>query len=63
VPLKKGSDVDLGKPLKNLIASLYSTADKPADFSTAIAEFQRLRTTAVSKQFEKSHSALEALMK
>ena len=29
VPLKKGSEVELSKPLKNLISSTYSTADKP----------------------------------
>ncbi len=63
VPLKKGSDVDLAKPLKNLIASLFSTADAPTDFTASISEFHRLRNTAVSKQYEQSVPALEALCK
>lgn len=63
VPLKKASDVDLIKPLKNIIASLYSTADTPADFTSALSEFNKLRTQALSKTLDKSLPALEVLYK
>jgi len=61
VPLKKPSDVDIVKPLKNLIASSYSTADKPHDYSEAINEFNKLRTNAVWRVFEKYESSLEVV--
>ncbi|GFG30115.1 hypothetical protein Cfor_09518 [Coptotermes formosanus] len=59
VPLKKPSDVDIVKPLKNLISSSYSTADKPYDYSEAINEFNKLRTNAVWRVYEKYESSLE----
>lgn len=59
VPLKKPSDVDVVKPLKNLISSSYSTADKPQDYSEAINELSKLRTNAVWRVFEKYESSLE----
>lgn len=54
VPFKKSSDVDIVKPLKNLIHSTYNTGDNNEDFSDAINELNRLRTTAIWKVFEKS---------
>lgn len=61
VPLKKPSDVDLVKPLKNLIQSRYSTADKPEDYSDAINELAKLRNNAIWRAFEKYESSLEVL--
>lgn len=61
VPLKKPSEVDLAKPLKNLIQSRYSTADKPEDYSEAINEFSKLRNNAIWKAFEKYESSLEVV--
>lgn len=61
VPLKKPSDVDLVKPLKNLIQSRYSTADKPEDYSEAIAELAKIRSNAVWRVFEKFESSLEVI--
>lgn len=61
VPLKKPTDVDIVKPLKNLISSSYSTADKPQDFSEAINELSKLRTNAVWRVFEKYESSLEVV--
>lgn len=61
VPLKKPSDVDIVKPLKNMIQSRYSTADKPEDYSEAINEFAKLRSTAIWRAFEKYESSLEVL--
>lgn len=63
VPLKKASDVDIVKPLKNIIATLYSTADNPEDFSADIQELSYMRTQAVSKSLDKSAAALELLYK
>lgn len=61
VPLKKPSDVDVEKPLKNLIQSRYSTADKPEDCSEAITEFAKLRNSAIWRVFEKYESSLEVI--
>nr|CAH7717144.1 unnamed protein product [Callosobruchus chinensis] len=60
-PLKKPSDVDIVKPLKNLIQSRYSTADKPEDCSEAINEFSKMRTNALWKAFEKYESSLDLI--
>lgn len=60
VPLKKPSEVDVVKPLKNLIQSSYSGTDQSvADHSEAINEFSKLRNTAIWKAFEKYESSLE----
>ncbi|ODN01568.1 Programmed cell death 6-interacting protein [Orchesella cincta] len=60
-PLKKASDVDLLKPLKNIISGIYSTADKPEDYSGAIIETNKLRGQALSKTLDKSQPALDLL--
>ncbi|XP_046967489.1 programmed cell death 6-interacting protein [Vanessa cardui] len=54
VPFKKSSDVDIVKPLKNLIQSTYNTNETNDDYSDAINELSRLRTNAIWKVFEKS---------
>ncbi|CAH2040054.1 unnamed protein product, partial [Iphiclides podalirius] len=54
VPLKKSSDVDIVKPLKNLIQSTYNTGENNVDYSDAIEELGRLRANAIWKVFEKS---------
>lgn len=61
IPLKKPSEVDLIKPLKNLIVSTYSTADKPEDYSEAISEFSKLRNNAIWRVFEKYESSLDVI--
>ncbi|XP_059478622.1 programmed cell death 6-interacting protein [Neocloeon triangulifer] len=61
VPLKKPSDIDVTKPLKNLIASVYSTSDKPVDYTEEINEFSKLRNNALWKAFEKYESSLELI--
>lgn len=61
IPLKKPSDVDIVKPLKNLISSSYNTADKSQDHSEAINEFNKLRTNAVWRVYEKYESSLETV--
>ncbi|CAB3369072.1 Hypothetical predicted protein [Cloeon dipterum] len=61
VPLKKPSDIDVIKPLRNLVASVYSTSDKPVDYSEEISEFSKLRNSALWKAFEKYESSLELI--
>ncbi|BES95190.1 unnamed protein product [Nesidiocoris tenuis] len=61
VPLKKPSEVDIVKPLKNLIASTYSTADKPEDYSEQILELSKLRSNAIWKAYEKNESSLDLI--
>lgn len=61
VPLKKPSEVDLITPLRNLIQSRFSTADKPEDYTEAISEFSKLRNNAIWKAFEKYESSLEII--
>ncbi|XP_063911920.1 programmed cell death 6-interacting protein isoform X2 [Zophobas morio] len=61
VPLKKPSEVDLVTPLKNLIQSRYSTADKPEDCNEAINDLSKLRNNAIWKTFEKYESSLEII--
>lgn len=61
VPLKKPSEVDVEKPLKNLIHSSYNTTANVIDHSEAVSEFAKLRNSAIWKAFEKYESSLEIL--
>lgn len=61
VPLKKPTDVDIIKPLKNLISASFSTADKPEDYGDAISELSKIRNNAVWRVFEKYESSLEVI--
>ncbi|GBP47439.1 Programmed cell death 6-interacting protein [Eumeta japonica] len=54
VPLKKSSEVDIVKPLKNLIQSTYSSGSDSEDYTDALNELSRLRSNAIWKVFEKS---------
>lgn len=64
VPSKKGYDVDLVKPLNNLISSYYSSCDQQIDLSGAIERINQLRSLCVSKTLDHRHeSALEAYQK
>lgn len=59
VPVKKPTDVDLIKPLKNIISSQYNTSDNPDSYNNAVEEFNKLRSQAVWKVYEKYESSLE----
>lgn len=62
VPLKKPSEVDVIKPITNLIQSAYNSAnDAAVDHSESVNEFSKLRNTAIWKAFEKYESSLEIL--
>lgn len=58
VPLKKPSDVDVIKPLKNLILSVYRSTE---DYNDAILEFSKLRNNAVWRVLEKYESSLNVV--
>uniref|UniRef100_T1JEE5 BRO1 domain-containing protein n=1 Tax=Strigamia maritima TaxID=126957 RepID=T1JEE5_STRMM len=60
VPQKKTSQVDLIKPLKNIISSTYSTSDNPEDYSEALDELNKLRMSA-TKILDKHESSLDIL--
>lgn len=57
LPVKKPSDVDIVKPLNNLINSTYSSSDH--SHQEAVKEFSKQRQNAVWKFFEKYESSLE----
>ncbi|XP_076239592.1 programmed cell death 6-interacting protein-like protein AliX isoform X2 [Calliopsis andreniformis] len=61
VPLKKPSDVDVIKPLTNVIKSTYNSADNQKDYTEAIADFSKLRNNALWRAFEKYESSLEVI--
>lgn len=63
VPLKKPSEVDVVKPLNNLIQSTYngSTAEEKAQYTEAVNEFSKQRNTAIWKFFEKYEASLEVV--
>lgn len=61
VPLKKPAEVDIEKPLNNLIQSTYSGASAEAkeSYKAAVQQFARQRNSAIWKFFEKYESSLE----
>ena len=60
VPMKKTSDIDVSKPLKNLIQSTYSTSEAPVNLHENLQEFQKLRQAAV-KSAERGEAAFNAV--
>lgn len=65
VPEKKPYEVDIVKPLKNLIQSSYSSSqgDRQGEYNEAAAEFGKLRNGAVFKVYEKYESSLPVVNK
>lgn len=61
VPLKKPSEVDLVKPLKNLIQSSTNVQNDNSQIIEKINGFNKQRNVAVFKVFEKSEAALEGI--
>jgi len=61
VPMKKPADVEVVKPLNNLIQSTYgaASAEEKAIYSEAVNEFSKQRSTAIWKFFEKYEGSLE----
>lgn len=63
VPVKKPTDVDVTRPLNNLIKSSYSNlgSEKIVEISESVNKFNQQRNSAVWKAFEKFESSLEIL--
>lgn len=61
IPLKKPSDVDVTKALKNIISSAYNDPEKKNAYNDKIQEFNKLRSQALWKCFEKFESSLELI--
>lgn len=61
VPLKKTNEVDLVKPLKNLIQSSNVKQSDSSQNIEKINSFNKQRNHAVFKVFEKNDAALEAI--
>ena len=62
VPLKRTSDIDVSKPLRNLIMSTYSSSDAPVDMNEKLREFQKLRQGSI-KTAERGEAAQLAIAK
>lgn len=60
IPLKKGSDVDILKPLKNLITSRYQASEQES-YVAAVNEFAKLRNQAVVRTLDYHENSLELL--
>ncbi|KAG7172531.1 programmed cell death 6-interacting protein-like [Homarus americanus] len=60
VPLKRASDIDILKPLKNLITSRYQTAEQES-YIGPINDLAKLRTLAVCRTLDYHESSLETL--
>lgn len=65
VPLKKPTEVDILKPIKNLIQSAYSSSNSSSvtNYGEAVSEFSSLRNTAIWKAFEKNEGSLDIIYK
>lgn len=61
VPLKKTNEVDLVKPLKNLIQSSNVKQSDNSQNIEKINSLNKQRNHAVFKVFEKNDAALEAI--
>ena len=62
VPLKRGTDIDLSRPLTRWIASTFSTADNPVDVSSPISELHKMRQ-GVARLTDRGEAGLLATAK
>ena len=58
VPVKRTWEVDFQKPLSTFISSTFTNAD-PDDYKSAIQDFNKLRSNAISKSGDKHESTLD----
>lgn len=60
VPLKKTFEIDLTKPLRQFIANTFTNANAQ-DYESALQEFNKLRSSVVSKAADKHESSLDVM--
>lgn len=61
IPFKKTNEVDLVKPLKNLISTYCSTADEPVDCTDALNELEKLRMNSTWRTLDKHEGSLDTM--
>jgi len=47
VPLKRASDIDVTRALKNWISATFSSSERPINVTNALDELQKLRQKAI----------------
>ena len=62
VPLKRGSDLDVARPLSRWIGSTFSTSDNPVDVSSSVAELNKMRQS-VARLTDRGEAGLMAAAK
>lgn len=62
IPHKKSDQVDLVKPLKNLITSLYATSEETVNFDDAIDSLNKLRIQCTNKNLDYKHEGTIELL-
>ena len=62
VPLKRGTDIDLLRPLTRLIAATFSTAESPVDCTSSISELHKMRQ-GVARLTERGEAGVLAASK
>uniref|UniRef100_A0A2R5LI09 Putative programmed cell death protein n=1 Tax=Ornithodoros turicata TaxID=34597 RepID=A0A2R5LI09_9ACAR len=61
IPLKKTSEVDIVKPLSNVISANYATADEHPNYTEALVELNKLRLNSTWRTLDKHESSLEIM--
>ena len=62
VPLKRGTDIDLLRPLTRWIAATFSTAETPVDCTSSISELHKMRQ-GVARLTERGEAGVLAASK
>lgn len=64
IPLKRSYDVDLVKPIKEVIASHSMTSDEQNQIKDNVMSLNKMRANCISKSLDvRSESSLETLQK
>ncbi|GBM16713.1 Programmed cell death 6-interacting protein [Araneus ventricosus] len=61
IPLKKTSEIDLVKPLKNVFSSFCVAADQPVNYDEALNELNKLRMNSTWRTLDKHENSLDVM--
>ncbi|PRD26081.1 UNVERIFIED_CONTAM: Pdcd6ip [Trichonephila clavipes] len=61
IPLKKTSEIDLVKPLKNVFSSFCVAADEPVSYDDALNELNKLRMNSTWRTLDKHENSLDVM--